>query len=127
MNDTNPIIRYIVMGILGAIFAIAFCCTTSAQSIHPQSKSEWVETDCIELPQGLEIFSGITRNGNPKYWFEIEDIKVYISPTNKEHYINNTCTILLVEWYNKSKDVYKYTTRQKKETKQPKRINLEKI
>ena len=126
-NDTNPIIRYIVMGILGAIFAIAFCCTTSAQSIHTQSEREWVETDCIEIPQGLEIFSGITKNGNPKYWFEIEDIKVFISPTNKEHYINNTCTILLVEWYNKSKDVYKYTTRQKKETKQSKRINLEKI
>lgn len=126
-NDINPIIRYIIMGILGAIFAIAFCCTTSAQSIHTQSENEWVETDCIELPQGLEIFSGITRNGNPKYWFEIEDIKVFISPTNKEHYINNTCTILLVEWYNKSKDIYKYTTRQKKETKQSKRINLNNI
>ena len=126
-NDTNPIIKYIVMGILGAIFAIAFCCTTSAQSIHTQSENEWVETDCIEIPQGLEVFSGITKNGNPKYWFEIEDIKVFISPTNKEHYINNTCTILLVEWYNKSKDIYKYTTRQKKEIKQSKRINLEKI
>ena len=126
-NDTNPIIKYIVMGILGAIFAIAFCCTTSAQSIHTQSENEWVETDCIEIPQGLEVFSGITKNGNPKYWFDIEGVKVFISPTNKEHYINNTCTILLVEWYNKSKDIYKYTTRQKKETKQSKRINLEKI
>ena len=126
-NDTNPTIKYIVMGILGAIFAIAFCCTTSAQSIHTQSENEWVETDCVEIPQGLEIFSGITKNGNPKYWFEIEGVKVFISPTNKEHYINNTCTIVLVEWYNKSKDIYKYTTRQKKETKQSKRINLEKI
>lgn len=126
-NNTNPIIRYIVMGILGAIFAIAFCCTTSAQSIHTQSEREWVETDCIEIPQGLEVFSGITKNGNPKYWFEIEGVKVFISPTNKEHYINNTCTIILVEWYNASKDIYKYTTRQKKEIKQSKRINLEKI
>ena len=126
-NDTNPIIRYIVMGILGTIFAIAFCCTTSAQSIHTQSEREWVETDCIEIPQGLEIFSGITKSGNPKYWFEIDGVKVFISPTNKEHYINNTCTILLVEWYNAIKDMYKYTTRQKKETKQSKRINLEKI
>ena len=126
-NDTNPIIKYIVMGILGAIFAIAFCCTTSAQSIHTQSENEWVETDCIEIPQGLEIFSGITRNGNPKYWFEIEGVKVFISPTIIEHYINNTCTILLVERYNATKDIYKYTTRQKKETKQSKRINLEKI
>lgn len=126
-KDVSPIIRYIVMGILGAIFTLAFCCTTSAQSIHTQSESEWVETDCIEIPQGLEIFSGITKNGNPKYWFEIEGVKVFITPVNKEHYINNTCTILLVEWYNKSKDIYKYTTRQKKETKQSKRINLNNI
>ena len=126
-KDVSPSIRYLVMGILGAIFTIAFCCTTSAQSIHTQSESEWVETNCIELPQGLEIFSGITRNGNPKYWFVIEGIKVPISPINKEHYINNTKTILLVEWYNKSIDRYKYTTRQKKENKQPKRINLKNI
>lgn len=126
-EDVSPIIRYIVMGILGAIFAIAFCCTTSAQSIHTQSESEWVETDCVEIPQGLEIFSGITKNGNPKYWFDIDGVKVFITPVNKEHYINNTCTIILVEWYNASKDIYKYTTRQKKEIKQSKRINLEKI
>ena len=126
-KDVSPIIRYIVMGILGAIFTLAFCCTTSAQSIHTQSESEWVETDCIEIPQGLEIFSGITKNGNPKYWFEIEGVKVFITPVNKEHYINNTCTILLVEWYNKSKDIYKYTTRQKKETKHYNKINLNQL
>lgn len=126
-KDVSPIIRYIIMGVLGIIFALIFCCIASAQSIHTQSESEWIETDCIEIPQGLEIFSGITKNGNPKYWFEIEGVKVFITPVNKEHYINNTCTILLVEWYNKSKDIYKYTTRQKKETKQSKRINLNNI
>ena len=126
-KDISPIIRYIIMGMLGIIFTLIFCCTTSAQSIHTQSESEWVETDCVEIPQGLEIFSGITKNGNPKYWFDIDGVKVFISPTNKEHYINNTCTILLVEWYNATKDIYKYTTRQKKETKQSKRINLNSI
>lgn len=113
------IILLTIMVIIVGYFSIP---TTSAQS-----KSDWVEIQSVEIPEGLEIFSGITRNGNPKYWFIIEDIKVFISPTNKEHYINNTCTILLVEWYNKSKNTYKYTTRQKKETKQSKRINLEKI
>ena len=126
-TEKTPIGAYITMSVLAFICSLAFCLTLPAQSIHTQSESEWVETDCVEIPQGLEIFSGITRNGNPKYWFDIDGIKVFISPTNKEHYINNTCTILLVEWYNKEKNTYKYTTRQKKETKKSKRINLDNI
>lgn len=126
-EDISPAIRYLVMGILGFVFTIVCCITVSAQPVHTQSESEWVETDCVEIPQGLEVFSGITKNGNPKYWFNIHGVKVFISPTNKEHYINNTCTIVLVEWYNKTKNTYKYTTRQKKETKQSKRINLNNI
>jgi hypothetical protein len=114
------------MCILGVIFAITFCTTTSAQSAPTQTEKEWVETVKVELPQGLEVFSGISRYGNPKYWIEIEGIKVFLSATNKEHYINNTCTILLVEWYNKYTNTYKYTTRQKKESKMNK-INIEKL
>lgn len=112
--------------VLTIIFIICAYFTLPEANAQPTQniQSEWVETNTIELPQGLEIFSGINRNGNPKYWFEIKGIKIFISPTNKEHYINNTCTILLVEWYNKNIDEYKYTTRQKKETKQVKRLNL---
>ena len=126
-NMKTDIGAKIVLCIMGLLFGLAFVYAQNTNQPTQKEQSEWVETNNIELPQGLEIFSGITRNGNPKYWFIIEDIKVFISPTNKEHYINNTCTILLVEWYNKSKDIYKYTTRQKKETKQSKRINFEKI
>lgn len=123
-KDVSPIVRYIIMCVLGLISAIVFCYTATAQSAHTQPENEWIETVCVELPQGLEVFSGITRNGNPKYWFEIEGLKVFISPTNKEHYLNDTRTILLVEWYNKEKDIYRYTTRQKSDTKKPKKINL---
>lgn len=126
-NTKTDIGAKIVLCIMGFFFGLAFVYAQNTNQPTQKEQSEWVETNIVELPQGLEIFSGITRNGNPKYWFIIEDIKVFISPTNKEHYINNTCTILLVEWYNKSKDTYKYTTRQKKETKKIKRINLEKI
>ena len=114
------------MTILGILFAIVFCCTSSAQSTPTQTEKEWVETNIIELPEGIEVFSGITREGNPKYWIEIQGIKVFLSATNKEHYINNTCTILLVEWYNKYTNTYKYTTRQKKESKTNK-IKLEEL
>lgn len=117
MNDTPNHIKYIVMCCLGILFS---CYISFAQD---KPKSEWQEIKAVELPQGLEVYSGITSGGNPKYWIEIQKIKVFLTPTNKEHYLNNTCTIMLVEWYNKSKDVYKYTTRQKKEVKQTK-INL---
>lgn len=101
--------------------------TANAQSTQSTQKTEWVEVNSAKLPEGLEIFSGITRNGNSKYWVEIQGIKVYISETNKEHYINNTKTILLVEWYNESLNRYKYTTRQLKEQKPSQRLNLENL
>lgn len=127
MNDTPNYIKSIAMVILGIIFAIAFCATpVNAQSTPTQTEKEWVETVNVVLPPGLEVFSGITSGGNPKYWIELEGIKVFLSATNKEHYINNTCTILLVEWYNKYTNTYKYTTRQKKESKTNK-INLERL
>lgn len=127
MNDTPNYIKSIAMVILGIIFAVAFCATpANAQSTPTQTEKEWVETVNVVLPPGLEVFSGITSGGNPKYWVEIEGIKVFLSPINKEHYINNTCTILLVEWYNKYTNTYKYTTRQKKESKTNK-INLERL
>lgn len=122
-NSTPNYVKSITMIILGIIFAIAFC-ATPANAQSTQNKTEWVEVNSVDLPEGIEIFSGISRSGNPKYWIEIEGIKVFLSPTNKEHYVNGTATIILVEWYNKSLDRYKYTTRQKKQSKQSKRINL---
>lgn len=104
------------MTILGILFTIVFCCTSSAQSTPTQTEKEWVEINIVELPEGIEVFSGITREGNPKYWVEIQGIKVFLSATNKEHYINGTKTLLLVEWYNKYLDRYKYTIRQKNKT-----------
>lgn len=126
MNNTPNYVKSITMIILGIIFAVAFC-ATPANAQSTQDKTEWVEVNSIDLPEGIEVFSGISRSGNPKYWIEIEGIKVFLSPTNKEHYTNGTATIVLVEWYNNTLDRYKYTTRQKKQSKQSKRINLEKI
>lgn len=126
MNNTPNYVKSITMIILGIIFAVAFC-ATPANAQSTQDKTEWVEVNSVDLPEGIEVFSGISRSGNPKYWIEIEGIKVFLSPTNKEHYTNGTATIVLVEWYNSTLDRYKYTTRQKKQSKQSKRINLEKI
>ena len=58
--------------------------------------SAWVEKLSVEIPQGLEICYQRTDEGVTRYWFEIEGIKIYISPTNVEHYLNGTAIILLV-------------------------------
>ena len=125
-NTKTDIGAKIVLCIMGLLFGLAFVYAQNTNQPTQKEQSEWVETNIVELPEGIEVFSGITRNGNPKYWIIIDGIKVFLSPINKEHYINGTATILLIEWYNKSLDRYKYTTRQKKETKS-KRINFEKI
>ena len=100
---------------------MAFCPFASSQDRNQKLgsyASAWVENLSVEIPQGLEICYQRTDEGVTRYWFEIEDIKIYISPTNVEHYLNGTAIILLVEWYNVNTDTYKYTTRKKKELKQ---------
>ena len=121
-NDLKPSTRYLIMFIFGVLFGI--CALLTPCTAQETKEKEWKEVKEVTLPQGLEVFSGITESGNPKYWFVIQGIKVFISPTNKEHYINNTATIVLVEWYNQSKDRYKYTTRQAK-TKKNTKINID--
>lgn len=106
--------------ILLAVWMVS-CTLAMSQDRNQNSQtytSEWTENVSVELPQGLEILSQRTKEGDTRYWFEIEGIKIYITPTNREHYLNKTATILLVEWYNANTDTYKYTTRKKKEQKQ---------
>lgn len=89
------------------------CATLNAQE---KQESPWIEIQEVEIPFGLEIHEGITKNGNPKYWFVFDEIgKVSISEGNVKHYTNQTKTIVLVKWEKDGK--YKYTTRQKKSTK----------
>lgn len=125
----EEILPRIILGIaiIGCLLAFYYSLPECDAQTHQDNVSEWVEVNSVEIPEGLEIHSGITKNGNPKYWFIIQDIKVFITPKNKEHYINGTATIILVEWYNKSKDRYKYTTRQKKEVKPSKKLNLKEV
>ena len=96
----------------------------SAQS-RTQDKYEpdWVEVNSIELPRDIQIEEGFTRNGSKKYWIEIEEIKIYITSSNCEKYKAGEIDLLIVEWYNKYKDVYRYTTRAKVRS-EPMRLSL---
>lgn len=80
-------------------------------------ESPWKEIQVVEIPQGQRIYEGVTKSGNPKYWFEFGEIKVNVSPGNATKYKNNTTTLLLVKWQHKETKAIKYSTRQKERAK----------
>lgn len=100
-------ILVILAVILGVNFAVA----------QEKKESPWTEIQVVEIPQGQRIYEGITKNGNPKYWFEFGDLKVNVSPSNATKYKNNTTTLLLVKWQHKDTGKYKYSIRQKERAK----------
>lgn len=97
----------------------------SILSLIVSGNSAWQEQQCIDLPKGIVIHEGVTRNGNPKYWLEFDQIgKVIVSPSNVKSYKSGSITLQLVKWYNKDTNSYKYTIRKKKGVKQTKNIDL---
>lgn len=80
-------------------WVLSFICVFSnAQT--PEStpkKSEWIENATIDIPYNIEINKGVTKSGNPKYYIDIEDITVYVSPSNYEKFIKKEIVLLLVE------------------------------
>lgn len=98
-----------------------------AQTKETTSKSEWIENATIDIPYNIEINKGVTKSGNPKYSIDIEDITVYVSPSNYEKFIKKEVVLVLVEWYNPTTGKYKYTTRQKAKTQLVKKLNLNEL
>lgn len=110
-------------------WVLSFICVFSnAQT--PEStpkKSEWIENATIDIPYNIEINKGVTKSGNPKYSIDIEDITVYVSPSNYEKFIKKEVVLVLVEWYNPTTGKYKYTTRQKPKSEVVKKLNLNEL
>lgn len=117
------------MAMLGVVIAIVwYFSIPSASAQTPESKkSEWVEQTTVEIPYDVEINVGVTKNGNPKYWIDIEDINVAVSPGNYEKFIKKEIVLVLVEWYNPTTGKYKYTTRQKAKANVVKKLNLDEL
>lgn len=92
------------------------------------TKESWKEVQEVEIPTGQNIYEGLTKNGNPKYWFNFGGLEVTVSEGNAKHYLAGTKTLVLVKWQN-SKGKYKYTVRQKKQNSEVKKnqqnINLD--
>ena len=122
-NEPKWYVKFLTFFIIG--FIGMFC----ALSVDAQEKkeSEWKEVTTIEIPDTVEIHTGITKNGNPKYWIEIQGIKVTISEGNYNKFINKEVDLVLVEWYNATTDKYKYTTRQAGKTKTNNKLNIDNL
>ena len=107
-------------------FTLFYFCLPEAKA-QTQQKSEWIEQNTVEIPYSVEINKGITKNGNPKYWIDIEDISVSVSAGNYEKFIKKEIVLVLVEWYNPTTGKYKYTTRQKAKANIVKKLNLDEL
>lgn len=107
-------------------FTLFYFCLPEVNA-QTQQKSEWVEQNTIEIPYSVEINKGVTKNGNPKYWIDIEDISVSVSAGNYEKFIKKEIVLVLVEWYNPTTGKYKYTTRQKAKANIVKKLNLDEL
>ena len=95
-----------------AMATVFSCVTANAQEV--KKESPWVEVQVVDIPFGHTVFTGVTKNGNPKAWFEFGDFKVTISPNNATRYTKQELELVLVKWQHKEDTTkVKYTTRQK--------------
>lgn len=101
-------ILVILAVILGVNFAVAQ---------QTKKESPWKEIQVVEIPQGQRIYEGVTKTGNPKYWFEFGELKVNVSPGSAIKYKEGATKLLLVKWQHKDTGKYKYSIRQKERVK----------
>lgn len=101
-----------ILVILAVIMGVNF-----AVAQQTKKESPWTEIQVVEIPQGQRIYEGITKNGNPKYWFEFGELKVNVSPGSAIKYKEGATKLLLVKWQHKDTGKYKYSIRQKEGAK----------
>jgi hypothetical protein len=101
-----------ILVILAVIMGVNF-----AAAQQTKKESPWTEIQVVEIPQGQRIYEGVTKNGNPKYWFEFGELKVNVSPGSAIKYKEGATKLLLVKCQHKDTGKYKYSIRQKERAK----------
>lgn len=99
-----------------AIIVVAAAAMVSGINSNAQEKKEspWVEVQQVDIPAGQTVHEGVTKSGNPKFWFEFANIgKVTVSPGSAAKYRSGEVTLILVKWQHKEKGTFKYSVRQK--------------
>lgn len=100
-----------ILVILAVIMGVHFA------AAQEKRESPWVEIQTVEIPQGQRIYEGVTKSGNPKYWFEFGELKVNVYPGSAIKYKEGATKLLLVKWQHKDTGKYKYSIRQKERAK----------
>ena len=95
------------------IAVVALMSVVNTVVAQQKQDSPWKEVQVVEIPAGQTIHEGVTKNGNPKFWFEFGEIKVNVSPGSATKYKANQVTLLLVKWQHSETGKYKYSCRQK--------------
>lgn len=103
--------------IFGLILGLCAVCIASAQ--ENKKASSWVVEQTTIIPQSVQINEGTTRNGNPKCWIVIEDMKVSVSPSNAAKFKAGEVNLELVKWRNSETNKVRYSTRQAGGRKSP--------
>lgn len=99
------------------IAVVALMSVVNTVVAQQKQDSPWKEVQVVEIPAGQTIHEGVTKNGNPKFWFEFGEIKVNVSPGSATKYKANQVTLLLVKWQHSETGKYKYSCRQKSAAK----------
>ena len=99
-----------------AIMVVAMATMVSGINSNAQEvkkESPWVEIQQVDIPAGQNIQEGVTKSGNPKFWFDFPSIgKVTVSASNATKYKEGV-PLVLVKWENKETGKFKYSIRQK--------------
>lgn len=100
-----------------AIMVVAMATMVSGINSNAQETkqdSQWKEVQKVDIPAGQIVYEGITKNGNPKFWFEFKSIgKINVSPRSAAKYKNGEVTLILVKWQHIENGNFKYSIRQK--------------
>ena len=117
-------IKFTIVTIWAFMLSVFLC---NIECSAQEKKSDWEEVTTIEVPYDVEIVQGVTRNGNPKYYIDIEDTQIIVSENNYIKFKNKEIVLVIVEWYNPETNKYRYTTRQKKQSNITKKLNIDEL
>lgn len=126
MKKIDKITKIKFIGVVvWALMLSMFLCNVECSA--QEKKSDWEEVTTIEVPYDVEIVQGVTKNGNPKYYIDIEDTQIIVSENNYIKFKNKEIVLVIVEWYNPETNKYRYTTRQKKQSNITKKLNIDEL
>lgn len=126
MKKIDKITKIKFIGVVvWALMLSMFLCNLECSA--QEKKSDWEEVTTIEVPYDVEIVQGVTKNGNPKYYIDIEDTQIIVSENNYIKFKNKEIVLVIVEWYNPETNKYRYTTRQKTKSNITKKLNIEQL